>query len=225
MIDLLSDIPAFQKIKKNGNTWGEFDFLQCKKDSFNKVSQVYDISGNNNHLLQLMAIRQPLFTPAGILYDGIYNAMQTLVSTLPQPVTVYFIAKEITFTDIATLYSGYDSAALSLYQRLISGVQYVRQLSNVNAIDNPTSVIGKLQLYCNHYNGANSFSQIDNKQKITGTVGTLSPNGFTVGSANYFGNFSNILFKGALIRYKSVDNENTVNIIKTGLATKYNVIL
>jgi len=88
----------------DGNSWGIYDFRQCLKDSYSYVSQITDLSGYNNHLLQATALNQGLYTSEGILHDGVNDFYKTLPATLNQPTLIYLVGKEITWTDIDTLY-------------------------------------------------------------------------------------------------------------------------
>lgn len=165
-----------------------------------KVSQWSDQSGNNNHLLQASASKRPTVVSAdingkdSILFDGSDDNM-TASFTLAQPETVFLIYKAPTRTVDDYIFDGLNGGNTMGYEYYPAANRLLMYAGSLG----PNT--GTDELAANTYGlatcifkGASSVLQINNNTQITGSAGTASPNGISLGGYNfggpYFGNIS-----------------------------------
>jgi len=194
---------------------GSSDYLT--KDGSNYVSKWNDLSGNGRHLLQATGTNQPLFSTDQIIFDGIDNFLKVPNFVYAQPVAIYLVVNQITWTDSDYILSGalmdvrifqrYASPKLSLWASasLMNDSLEVNKFSTIVAIAN----------------GASSVFKADGVQ-VTGAIETNAMGGITLASAGSGSNCGNISFKEAIFR-KSADDQAKRDAIENYLINKYSL--
>jgi hypothetical protein len=156
------------------------------KDSSNLVSQWNDFSSQGNNISQATSSKQPLFVAdvqngkPVIRFDGSNDMLQrtTYVNgALTQPNTVFYVGKiggneDFTFAS-GTL--GSENSVLTTVSKL------TMYAGSIYGADNAVTT---LQQYTFLYNTTSSTMRVNGTQTDTGSVGTHTMQGFTVG-ANY----------------------------------------
>ena len=156
------------------------------KDSSNLVSQWNDFSSQGNNISQATSSKQPLFVEnvqngrPVIRFDGSNDMLQrtTYVNgALTQPNTVFYVGK-IGGNEDFTFASGTLGSENSV---LTTGSNLTMYAGSIYGADNAVTT---LQQYTFLYNTTSSTMRVNGSQTDTGSVGTHTMQGFTVG-ANY----------------------------------------
>jgi hypothetical protein len=156
------------------------------KDSSNLVSQWNDFSSQGNNISQATSSKQPLFVEnvqngrPVIRFDGSNDMLQrtTYVNgALTQPNTVFYVGK-IGGNEDFTFASGTLGSENSV---LTTGSNLTMYAGTIYGADNAVTT---LQQYTFLYNTTSSTMRVNGTQTDTGSVGTHTMQGFTVG-ANY----------------------------------------
>lgn len=163
------------------------------------VAQWSDASGNARHLLQATGAAQPsLQTDGTLLFDGSSDFMQTATFTLAQPIMLYMLFRQVTWTSGDILCDGFT----------VTSGQFLQTNSTPELdISAGTTVCANTGLAVNAYgiamaffSGANSFDQINKKVPIAvANAGTTAMAGFTLGADANGANNANIQVKEVLI--------------------------
>jgi hypothetical protein len=156
------------------------------KDASNLVSQWNDFSSQGNNISQATSSKQPLFVAnvqngkPVIRFDGSNDMLQrtTYVNgALTQPNTVFYVGK-IGGNEDFTFASGTLGSENSV---LTTGSNLTMYAGSIYGAD---SAVTTLQQYTFLYNTTSSTMRVNGTQTDTGSVGTHTMQGFTVG-ANY----------------------------------------
>jgi hypothetical protein len=140
---------------------------------------------------------QPITADGTIYFDGIARFLKTASFTLNQPTTVYFLGRQVTFTNDRRIYSGH-----------INVEPILRQQTTSPNLDLSAGALGPQnnELTLNEYgivsgvaNGANSLLQVGGGTPSTGNAGTNGYTGFTLGADFNNASPSNIQVKEVLI--------------------------
>ncbi len=165
------------------------------------VSQWSDASGNGRHLLQGTDTNRPaLQTDGTILFDGVDNYLQTAAFTLNQPTTVYFLGKQVTWTNTDTICDGRTNASGNIYQSTATPTIKANAGSDVGPANGLT--LDTYKTVCAVFNGASSSLGVSNGVLFTGATGDAGAGnmgGFTLGALGGAANFGNIRVKEVMI--------------------------
>jgi len=183
---------------EDGNTeaWYVFDDLTTitKNAGTGEVSAWKDKLGSGHDLLQADAGRYPVWNATtGITFDGINDFLKTAIFTLNQPVFIYAIIKQITWTNGDRIWSGYGNDYCALTQ-LTASPNLVMYALPSGDVSNNNATLGFYHVLRCLYNGANSAFQVDDTTKVIGSLNTQAAAGFTLGkigtSSSSYSNFS-----------------------------------
>ena len=195
----------------SSNIIAEFEYLYIKP-----------VAGN--HIRQATAASQPVWDATnGILFDGVDDFMNNAVTwSLPQPVTIYLVGKQVTWSDGKIITEGSTNYYCRLWQqesspqiRISASANGANYLANTNLAVNTFGIVTAL------FNGSNSLLQVNNTDAVTGDIGTNAMNGLYIGkgaSAAY----SNIQVKAIIIR-KVADSADIRTVIKNYLNSVYEI--
>ena len=161
------------------------------------VSQWDDQSGNGNHLKQATDTNRPSLESDGtILFDGVDNFLKTDAFTLDQPVSIYILGKQITWTSDRRWFDGNTLNTGTLQMSGSSGDIRIfagAATSTVNATLDTYYVVSSV------FNSTSSVLQLNNETPVTGNAGTNNMGGFTLGASGGNVNWSNIQIKEVII--------------------------
>ena len=162
------------------------------------VSNWPDQSGNGRDLLQgTDAARPALQADGSILFDGLAQFLKTAAFTFSQPNTIYLLASQITWTDVAHIFDGDVQDTGTLFQ---SGVSpSVSIYAGAAAAANATWLIGEYAALAVIFNGASSLIRVGNGAPTTGDPGAGNMGGFTVGARGAGDTYSNIQVKESIL--------------------------
>lgn len=169
-------------------------------DAAGAVSQWTDQSGKGRHLLQATGASQPAKqTDGSILFDGTDDFMQCNAFTLNQPMTVYLLARQVTWTSNDYFFDGNTGASVLLFQKNGGASPTISIFAGTIVADNGNLAVGSYGAICAIFNGASSSLQVNNTAETTGNAGAQNAGGFTL-SANAAGSSSgNIQCKEVII--------------------------
>lgn len=144
------------------------------------VSRWDDASGSGNPLLQATGTNQPLRMPDNsILFDGVDNFLKTAAFTLNQPVTIYILFRQVTWTSTDTVFDGDASNTGVLYQTGVTpNLEIFAGASPSPITDLALNTYG---IVVSVFNGVSSVVQLNQNTPITGNVGASNMGGFTLG--------------------------------------------
>lgn len=154
------------------------------------VSQWADQSGNARHLLQATGTAQPTVQGNGtIIFDGSTDFLQTAGFTLNQPVTIYILGRQITWT-LNDLW--FDGLTAAVQLRQSPTTPNVQLNSNVGAVAaHPGLTVNTYRVLAAVFSGANSTLRVNNDE-TAGSPGTNNLGGFTLGASRAAAAFANI---------------------------------
>ena len=216
-IGVEDEVVPIPPVLEDGNTVGWYDYLEnVTKDGSDFVSVHGDKSVEGNDLLQAVGSNQPLWTPDGILYDGIDNFMKA-VFTFIQPEMIYIVFKQLVWFSGNIIFDGSAFFNGALQNRPPSPGMVVRAgiESSVNG-NLPLNTFGIVRVL---FNGANSSFQINETAPIVGNFGSTAMNAFTLASRGAPSQFTNIQVKEVLLR-KIADSAQDQQDIYNYLVTK-----
>lgn len=196
--------------------FGDGSATYVTKDGSDFVSVWKDLSGANHHLNQGTGTNQPKWESDGILFDGIDNFMNTAFAQ-SQPVYIYMVWKQITWTDNDRIFDGNTVNTAMLHQRTTAPKLIAFSDLASTAFDVTLNQFIILRVL---YNGANSKAIVNNGVPITGNFGSGNPNGIYIGSAALGAYPSNIKVKELIYRNNS-DTASIETAIYNYLANKY----
>lgn len=164
------------------------------------VSQWDDASGNGHHLLQATDAKRPAKQAGGeILFNGTSHSLKTGAWTLAQPVTIYMLLKQVTWTSGDYLYSTADNA----YIRDLVATPNIYLTSNNGAgftSANTNLTLDTYKALAGVHNGASSILHVNGSAATTGSTGTGGINTLVLGSIYVEGaGWSNIQVKEILV--------------------------
>ena len=213
------DYPA---LLNDGNTKAWFDMAEdyMTIPQSNQVSQWSDRSGNDNHLLQATEAYWPFWSADGLLFNGAQSGMQAVSFPLAQPIFIYAVLKQVTWTDADRIWDGNLSNRGSVYQG--SGSPGLHPRAGGVGLVNYNLDVGEWGILRVLYNWESSSFQINETLKATGNYGPLAMDGFSLGQLSTTGQKSNIEVKEVIIR-NVVDSDADSKIIHDYLKAKYSL--
>jgi len=161
------------------------------------VSTWADQSGNGNDLLQSTDTNRPSKEANGtILFDGVDNFLRAASVTLTQPVTIYLIFKQVTWTSADYFYTGTDGTNGLLLQQFYStgdATPDIRMYSGANGPEYRTYALDTYGVTGSVFNTTSSTLFVNGSSVDTGSVGTTNGTEIILGAANSSaGNAANI---------------------------------
>jgi len=132
-----------------------------------------------------------------LLFDGAAMYMR-MATTLVQPTTVILIGKQITWAGNDGLFDGVTLFGGALYQAVAT--PKIRMNAGSGVADNTNLAVNTLGIVTVAFNGASSYIQVNNNAQTTGSAGTNSMGGLTLGAlGDLSGDFANIQVKEIII--------------------------
>jgi hypothetical protein len=148
---------------------------------------------------------QKITADGTIYFDGISHFLKTAPFTLNQPTTVYFLGRQVTWTQNHTLFDGNTSTVGRVYQN--GSTPQLSAQAGASLIGPISPALGSYGVICAVFNGANSVFQLDNGTPVTGTVGAGNMGAFTLGARGDTALPANMQAKEALI-YNAAHDAN-----------------
>lgn len=156
------------------NLWAYYEADAGITQILNRVSQWNDLSGNGRHLVQAVALRQPLWNGSNaITFTNSSNEYLTTSGTLTQQFEIYIVASSSNagasgyfFTD-NTPGSGYMIA-------VASGTLYLSTDGTAHFASTTFSSSNTYALFTGVFNSGSSSIQVNNVAAGTGNAGTAS---------------------------------------------------
>ena len=151
------------------------------------VSQWNDQSGQNNHLVQATGASQPVVTAAAInglpaiTFDGVDDFM-AVSFTLAVPLTIFVVFRQVTWTSSDIVYDGNLDLRTRLAQSATTPGLVAGGSGGITLAQNNGLAVDTFGLTTAIYNGASSVFQVNNLTETTGTTGSASPDGITLGA-------------------------------------------
>lgn len=182
------------------------------------VSKWPDQSGNGRDLLQgTDAARPALQSDNSILFDGGAHFLKCSTFTFAQPETIYALYRQVTWTLTDTIFDGNTSNTGAVRQSSVTpqleiNAGAAQVATNANLAVNTYGVMAVV------FNGASSLLQINNTTATTGSPGTASMSGFTLGARGDSTQFSNIQVKEVIL-FAAAHDAATRTAVITYLAT------
>jgi hypothetical protein len=204
-----------------GNTVAWFDYTVASTltdEGGGRISLWKDklLSG---HDLVASGTARPTLGATGIVFNGTANFMKAAAFVYNQPATIYFVGRQITFTNTDTIFDGNVAAKSNLHQTNPSPT--IALSYDNNATDK--LVLNTFGIVRCIYDGASSYIQVNNEAGDGGSTGAANFDGFTLG-ARYDGaaGFSNIEVKEIICRTIH-DNAGDQTAIINYLNGKYTI--
>ena len=177
------------------------------------------ISGRD--LKQTILIKKPIWTAAGILFDGINDVLKADAFTYEQPETIYIVFQQLSWTFLERVFDGNSTDTGHLTQRNSS--PGLRAGAGSSLVPNSNLALGVFGIATIVLNGINSSLQINRTAKTVGDAGLSDMGGFTLAAyGSAAGGFCNIEVKEIILR-DIVDTALDENIIYIYLAQKYGI--
>jgi hypothetical protein len=189
------------------------------------VASWNDLSGNGNHMVQGVAVNQPLFLSGAInnfpavQFNGQSNLLRNATMSMAGPLTLYYVLKQISFGlnkyldysnsaqgDAYTLYQVNTSPNIS-----VSGGVLHSNLAPLNTYVIITVV----------YNSTTSSLQINNNSPITGATGTRDGVGLSIGGVHTFAGLNCNFELAERMIYAGVQTSGQISALKNYLQNKY----
>jgi len=133
-----------------------------------------------------------------LLFNGVDSFLKTAPFTLNQPTTVYFLGRQVTWTNNDRFFDGNTTNTLGIQQ--VGSSPQIRLRNSSGGSLNGNLVVGEYAIVTGLFNGASSYSKVNNTADVVANSGTDAAGGFTLGS-NGAGNaeYGNIQCKEVLI--------------------------
>lgn len=197
----------------DGNTvaWFRFDDEPTiMRDIQNRVYRWNDKLGSGHDLVQAVGSKRPVWTSAGVLFDGIGQMMKTAPFTYNSPAYIYLVFKQISYTRADYILDGNAGDSDLLCQNYQEG-----DLAMFGGKGEAVSCgrTGKVMIVRCFYSGSDGKLQINSNPPVPVTSGN-NMGGITIGSGAA-GNkhFSNILLKEAIFRTSPLGENEIYNYL------------
>ena len=149
-------------------------------------------------LTAVTTARPTIQADGSLLFDGTANRMLTGATTLNQPETIYFVGRQVTWTDTEGIFDGVSLATGELIQTTttprVDITAGLAVAANTGLIVNTYTVVTAI------FNGASSSLQMNTAAATTGNAGAANMGGFVLGANGASLLFSNIQVKEVIIR-------------------------
>jgi hypothetical protein len=142
------------------------------------VSQWDDKSGNGRHLKQATQTNQPALQPDGsLLFDGVDNFMKCDAFTFNQPLSIYVLAKVLSWTANDRLFDGSANDSVTMAHSTSSPSMRLNAGASLGLI---SPVLGAYAVIGAIANGATSSNFVNLSTPATGNAGAQNAAGFTL---------------------------------------------
>ena len=179
--------------------------------------------GGARDLVQLTAGKQSTILSGSATFDGVNDYMKANPWVLVQPETLYFVGKQVTWTNNDALFDGNTTDSMEILQELTT--PKLRALAGTFSNELTTFPLATNGVLSVVFNGASSSLRLNRTTAITGNFGASNGSGFTLGSTGgAAGNFANIFVNEALI-YSTAQSTATNNQVITYLAQRWGISL
>lgn len=176
------------------------------------ASQWDDYSGNGRHLVQGTGTNQPAYSAGVFTFDGVDNYMKiTADAALIQPTTLYFVGKQVTWTNNEYLWDGNTIA--SCFVRQIDLTPQIEAYAGTGSANSSDLAVNTYGIVCAKFNGASSSLRVNNNAAITGNFGAGNMGGLYLGSTGGAASFSNIAVMEFLIFLAAHDDATQSSVI------------
>ena len=204
------------------NVWADYDASNSSTITIGTgVSQWNDAYGSGHNLLQANTSQQPVYSSVtnSVTFNGTNQYIETGSTTLSQPVTIFLVGQQLSWTIGTGIYDGHAADALILYSYPSSPSVTMYAGSFGGAA---SWTLNTLQVITAVWNNTSSTIGVNDASYSSGTVGTSNPNGFTLGSAagGVSGNLSHILVYEVII-YNYAMNSTQRTYVYDSLITKW----
>lgn len=161
------------------------------------VSTWADQSGNSNDLLQTTDSHRPSEEADGsILFDGVDNHLEATF-TFDAPMTIFILAKIITWTRNDLVFVGVAGAGAGLLEHFNS--PEIKKTGGVASNANSDWTLDTYAAVTTVVNDTDSFTKVDNNASVGGGSGGSDMNGFVLGADDDGTNAANIEAKEAIL--------------------------
>ena len=180
--------PTAQQILESGNTiawYDAFDLSTITKNASDTVSRWNDKLGSGNDFVSGSCLWD---TDRGMTFNGITQYLKTAVLDIDQPLMIYAVIRQRTWSEGKFIFDGNTIYSSTLYQT--GGIEnnFIRARAGAASAVNNALGMDSWSVVRLLFNGANSFLKIDDNVVInvtsqgptTGDFGALSCNGFTI---------------------------------------------
>ena len=175
-------IPFDPETSTSMTFWAEYNVNQdVTKDANNKITSW----GSGHPILQSDTSKSPTWAATGVIFDFEADYMRVTDAGLVQPITIYAVIKQTTWTSEHVLWCGTiaNSNLLFIQENQVHGATpWVSIASGAYSDPSDKLVVGTYGLVKAVYNGASSVFQIDNNTAWTGNIGTNEAGGFVLNS-------------------------------------------
>jgi hypothetical protein len=137
-----------------------------------------------------------------VWFDGSDDYMKAPAFALSQPETVYFVGKQVTWTNGEGFYDGNANQTMLLYQS--TSTPRVDAFASGAGFNGGTGLtLQTSSVVSTVFNTSSSSNRINRSTASTGTVGSVAANGFLIGSNGSPSAYANITVSEVLIRSAS----------------------
>jgi len=158
-----------------------------------------------NHLYQATLANQPILSAAnGLLFDGTNDFLATLAFVLVRPEFIYFVGRQITWTNNDKLFDGLGVAGLGSMSQTGASPN-IAISAGVSSPQDGNLALNTFGIVRALFNGAGSSLQVNLNAAWNGNTGVNNMGGFVLGANGVLGQPSNIQAKEIIIR-RTVDN-------------------
>ncbi len=156
----------------------------------------------------------------GITFDGVNDVMATAAMTLNQPITVFIVMNQVTWTNQDGIFDGLSLDTMLLYQDTAS--PQLRAYSGVGGGNFSGLAVNTPGIMNMGYNGASSYYRLNNGAKVD-PAATFSgnPGGLTLGRefGLAYGNF----VVNEFILYNTALSDSSCALVNRYLGTKWGI--
>lgn len=176
------------------------------------VSQWDDQSGNDRHLIQATASKQPFKEADGsITFDGTDEFLKAVAFTLVQPETVYILCKYITWGNNEGICDG--NAGLSGTIILAIAEDAVALYAGSFTDINSDFIINTYAALAAVFQSGDESLQVNKETPTAGEAGSGDMSGFTLGARGGDDHFSNIQVKEVILYSVAHDSDTRDSVV------------
>jgi len=192
---LAVDFSTFTKLAGTGTaTTGQTVTINTTGATGARISGARDLFNG-------VAASQPILTIAAtgnyLTFDGSNDYLKAAAFALGQPVSIYGVLNQLTWTINDILLDGNTNGSMQLYQSVTT--PSLQQYSGGGGAASSGLALNTNGVVTSIVNGAASFLRINRAAAATGNPGAGTPNGFTLGAAGNGASPANITVSEVLV--------------------------